>query len=251
MISKPVGAQVVAIFLQSGQKWSVAPCSAVKRGRAATLCTAKPLRTIGQESQFCQEIRKSKFVGFAAPAQSIGDAMAYLNKVMDPKATHNCWAYRSNSDFRCSDDGEPGGTAGRPMLNILVTENLVNTVVVVTRYYGGIKLGTGGLARAYASTAKGALEAQELLPVVPACELEIVVKMDHVGFVYSLFEQWSSRDVAFRKTEEKYVTVLGVNQDETRMVYHVRIAAEAREDFENSVRNVCKGESTVRLLKES
>lgn len=178
--------------------------------------------------------------------------MQYLNRVMDTKATHNCWAYRSSTNSRCSDDGEPGGTAGRPMLNILETENLVDTVVVVTRYYGGIKLGTGGLARAYASTAKGALEAQPFIPVVPVCELELIVRMDHVGPIYSLFEQWSSRDVVFMKTEENYITLAGENGlDETRLVSRVRIAAEVREDFESSIRNACKGESTVRLLGET
>lgn len=80
---------------------------------------------------------------------TLDDAMSFLRKIKDPKASHNCYAWRdaSGTMSKCSDDGEPGGTAGRPILNAIETEGIVDVMVVVTRYFGGTELGKGGLSR--------------------------------------------------------------------------------------------------------
>jgi uncharacterized YigZ family protein len=116
------------------------------------------------------EVRRSRFVARVGHADSAEAAKAFIGKIQErfADATHNCWAFQAGppGDTRaigCSDDGEPHGTAGRPMLNVLLHAPVGEVVVVVTRYFGGVKLGTGGLARAYADAVSLALEG---LPVV-------------------------------------------------------------------------------------
>ena len=113
----------------------------------------------------CDEviINKSKFIGHASPINSEEDAVEFINQIRKEysDATHNVYAYvfGDNSNIqRFSDDGEPSGTAGMPVLNVIKQENLKNVVVVVTRYFGGIKLGAGGLVRAYTKGAKIGLD---------------------------------------------------------------------------------------------
>lgn len=108
--------------------------------------------------------RKSRFIGSASGASSEEEAMAFVARIRaaHSDATHNCYAYvvgLSGQYQKASDDGEPGGTAGRPILAVVLRQGLVNVVVVVTRYFGGILLGTGGLVRAYTQGAKLALDA--------------------------------------------------------------------------------------------
>lgn len=109
-------------------------------------------------------INKSKFIGYAKPIDSEQDAIEFINEIRAKHrdATHNVYAYvfgENNNIQRYSDDGEPSGTAGIPVLEVIKKEDLRNVVVVVTRYFGGIKLGAGGLVRAYTKGAKIGLEA--------------------------------------------------------------------------------------------
>lgn len=100
-----------------------------------------------------RDIRKSRFLAHALPAESPDAAMAALAAVSDRDATHNCWAYRIGQQYRFSDDGEPAGTAGKPILAAIDGQGFDQVAVVVTRWYGGVKLGAGGLVRAYGGTA--------------------------------------------------------------------------------------------------
>jgi uncharacterized YigZ family protein len=100
-----------------------------------------------------QEVKKSIFVANAANISAPEAALEFVAAVADRGATHNCWAYRIGQQYRFNDDGEPGGTAGRPILQAIDGQGMDRTVVVVTRWYGGIKLGAGGLARAYGGCA--------------------------------------------------------------------------------------------------
>ena len=123
------------------------------------------------------EEKKSRFIANIAPVTTEEDAVAYINAMKKKywDARHNCFAYvigERGQLQRCSDDGEPNGTAGKPMLDVLLGNELRNVAVVVTRYFGGTLLGTGGLVRAYTQATKEALEActtklmQQLLPVL-------------------------------------------------------------------------------------
>lgn len=105
------------------------------------------------DARLQQDIRKSRFLAQAAKVDAAEAALAFVARVGVADATHNCWAYRIGAQYRFSDDGEPGGSAGRPILLAIEGQAVDRIVVVVTRWYGGIKLGVGGLARAYGGCA--------------------------------------------------------------------------------------------------
>ncbi|MEZ5536197.1 MAG: YigZ family protein [Thiolinea sp.] len=116
-------------------------------------------------TKFEQVIKKSRFITFIAHAHSPEAAHAFIESVRSdyPDARHVCWAFQAGApnnttNVSCSDDGEPGGTAGKPMLNVLQHSDIGEIVAVVVRYFGGIKLGTGGLVRAYSSSVSAALK---------------------------------------------------------------------------------------------
>jgi uncharacterized YigZ family protein len=134
---------------------------------------SNPLYTLTQTSRHQEEIKKSRFLALAAPVESAEQALAWLREVGDPAATHNCWAYRIGQDYRFNDDGEPGGTAGRPILQAIEGQGYDHVMVVVTRWYGGIKLGAGGLVRAYGGTAAECLRRAERTPIVAMARLGV------------------------------------------------------------------------------
>lgn len=108
-----------------------------------------------------QEVKKSRFVAFAGTVENEAAAKAFLGAHADPSANHNCWAWRIGQAYRFSDDGEPSGTAGKPILQAIDGQALNRVVVVVTRWFGGVLLGSGGLVRAYGGTAAMALRSAE------------------------------------------------------------------------------------------
>ena len=134
---------------------------------------SESLHTLTGPCRHQEEIRKSHFLALAAPAESSAQALAFLREVGDPAATHNCWAYRIGQDYRFNDDGEPGGTAGRPILQAIEGQAMDRVMVVVTRWYGGIKLGAGGLVRAYGGTAAECLRRAERVPIVAMARLSV------------------------------------------------------------------------------
>ena len=118
-------------------------------------------KTIGIHGQMETVIQKSRFICQAQRVETEEEAVQFLNAIRKKywDATHNCYAYIITEHIqKSSDDGEPTGTAGRPILEVIHNKELTHTAVVVTRYYGGIKLGTGGLVRAYSQGALGAIE---------------------------------------------------------------------------------------------
>lgn len=121
---------------------------------AAAGATLRLLREVTAET----EVKRSRFVARAAPVTSPEEAMDFVRRRGDPAASHNCFAYRIGHEYRFSDDGEPGGTAGRPMLSALEGSGFDGVCVLVTRYYGGTQLGAGGLVRAYGGAASAVLE---------------------------------------------------------------------------------------------
>lgn len=126
----------------------------------------KPLlNTIEEEVLVEQEISKSKFITYLAPVQTEDEAKEYLKQVKKdhPKATHHCSAYVVGEIERSNDDGEPASSAGLPMLQVLRGNDLTQVIAVVVRYYGGIKLGVGGLIRAYGSSVTQSIEASIIL----------------------------------------------------------------------------------------
>jgi uncharacterized YigZ family protein len=132
-----------------------------------------PLDTLAAPWRHEEDIRKSRFLAQAMPVATPADALAWFGHAGDPAATHNCWAYRIGDAYRFNDDGEPGGTAGRPILQAIDGQGCDRVAVLVTRWYGGIKLGAGGLARAYGGSAAECLRLAPRVPIVPTGQLTL------------------------------------------------------------------------------
>ena len=132
-----------------------------------------PYKTLRQSASDEFIINKSRFIGYGSPAQTEEEALAFLKGIREKHkdATHNCYAYvigRNAGIMRYSDDGEPGGTAGLPIMEVLKAQGVVNCCVVVTRYFGGILLGAGGLVRAYTQGCVTALKASGVVVMEPS-----------------------------------------------------------------------------------
>lgn len=143
-----------------------------------------------------QEIKRSKFIISIEQVDSRSEAKTFVNKIKKefPDANHNCWAYlvgnpASTSDLGQSDDGEPQGTAGKPMLNVLQHKDIGNIAVVVTRYFGGIKLGTGGLVRAYSSSVQYGIDQLSLKLYEPLETLMFQIPFPFENSVRSILSQ--------------------------------------------------------------
>jgi len=142
-------------------------------------------------------IQRSRFIATLAPVESIDAAREFSARITAefPDATHNCSAFLigepgSTAHIGLSDDGEPHGTAGRPMLNVLLTCGLGDLAVVVTRYFGGIKLGKGGLVRAYSGAVKLALEAVEHTERISWRRLAVTLDYSHVEMIKRLYPEF-------------------------------------------------------------
>ena len=134
------------------------------------------------------EIKKSEFITYAYPVTSREQAMFHVEQLREQyaDARHHCWAYiigdpDNTTSAGFDDDGEPSGTAGRPILNVLQHKSIGNIIVIVVRYFGGIKLGAGGLTRAYAGSAQAAVDAMQLCPYVPMTQLQILAQFATEG----------------------------------------------------------------------
>jgi uncharacterized YigZ family protein len=145
-----------------------------------------------------EKIKGSRFTGRLFRVKSKEEAELELEKVRKKyfDATHNCFAYtageKENAVSRFSDDGEPSGTAGRPMMSALEASGLSKVLLVVTRYYGGTNLGTGGLARAYAEAAKEVIEAAEIEVVEIKSELKLSYRYEMTGTVMNLIGRYEA-----------------------------------------------------------
>ena len=138
--------------------------------------------------------KKSRFIATVAPVKSEEEAQSFIEQTKKKywDARHNCTAFTIGSQHqltRCSDDGEPAGTAGRPMLDVLLGENIHDTAVVVTRYFGGTLLGTGGLVRAYSGAVREALKASVILERQKGVRLEIGTDYSDLGKIQYLIGQ--------------------------------------------------------------
>ncbi len=131
------------------------------------------------------EVKHSRFIAQAAPVDAPAAALAFLERVADPAATHNCWAYRIGAQYRSSDDGEPSGTAGRPILAAIDGQGVDGVIVVVTRWYGGIKLGAGGLVRAYGGCAAQCLREATRIERVALVEFDLEFAFTDTGAVHA------------------------------------------------------------------
>lgn len=143
-------------------------------------------KTVRREAEATQIIEKSKFIAYVKPAESKEEADAFIASIRKKHrdATHNVPAMVIGDKFQiqwASDDGEPQGTSGAPIVQMLVKEGITNVAIVVTRYFGGIKLGTGGLVRAYTSSAKLGLDAAGVCSVGEVCSMHVTVDYTYLS----------------------------------------------------------------------
>lgn len=146
--------------------------------------------------------KKSEFIGYLCPVTTEQEATDFINEIraMHRKATHNCYAYilRDNNTARHSDDGEPGGTAGVPIYDVLNKTGVTDIACVVTRYFGGIMLGAGGLVRAYSKGASIALEAADIMTMEIADSLKITADYAYYGNITAIASEY---EAIIRNTE--------------------------------------------------
>jgi uncharacterized YigZ family protein len=183
------------------------------------------------------EIKHSRFVAHAAPIGSAEDALAFLQQVAVPDATHNCWAYRHGNEYRSSDDGEPAGTAGRPILAAIDGQGFDRVMVVVIRWYGGIKLGAGGLVRAYGGTAAECLRTAPRLPLVALTELTVQAAFEDLGALHAALAAHLGE-----KLDETF-TASGVE-------LHVRLPADQADPLKTRLRDATRDRIRVHSRTE-
>ena len=148
--------------------------------------------TLAAPTAHALEVKHSRFIVHAAPVQAPEAALAFLEEVADRAATHNCWAYRIGSQYRFSDDGEPAGTAGRPILAAIDGQGYDQVMAVVTRWYGGIKLGAGGLVRAYGGAVAECLRTAIRQPLIAYAEVAITYPFEATGSVHAAVGQFGA-----------------------------------------------------------
>lgn len=141
-------------------------------------------------------VKKSRFLATALPVASEGEAKAAIAHHSRPDANHNCWAWRIGQAYRFSDDGEPTGTAGRPILSAIDGQSVDNVAVVVTRWFGGVLLGTGGLVRAYGGAAAACLRAGHLMPIVATAAGAVHLQFSDLALVKARLSSWKDVRIA-------------------------------------------------------
>lgn len=151
--------------------------------------------TIKERITHEKEIKKSKFIAIAGPITDERSATSFLSEVREPKATHICWAYKVGDQFRSNDDGEPSGTAGKPILSAIESSGIDRVMVVVIRYFGGIKLGTGGLVRAYGGVAAECLRNAPTILVKSKVPMGLEIPFDLLGVLYHQLQSFNVEDI--------------------------------------------------------
>lgn len=170
--------------------------------------------------------KKSRFIATVCPAKTEEEAVEFIESVRKKywDARHNCYAYvvgKNREYLRCSDDGEPQGTAGKPMLDVLLGENLHDVAVVVTRYFGGVLLGTGGLVRAYSSAVKAGLASSVIITKIPGVKLEIRTDYSGVGKIQYILGQREIPVTASDYTDTVYMEVLVAESEKEAVIKEI------------------------------
>ena len=185
-----------------------------------------------------EEVRRSRFIATVERAATVEEAAAFVRRVSEEfaDATHNCWAYvvgppGSTARVGMSDDGEPHGTAGRPMLTVLLHGGVGDVAAVVTRYYGGVKLGTGGLARAYGGCLQQALATLPRAEHVEWAHRTLVVGYAAIAAVQHLFPMFEAEVLSQQYLED--------------VTYALRLPAPDAERFTTALRDATRGQAVV------
>lgn len=181
--------------------------------------------------------KKSRFIASVRPVHSEEEALAFIAELKKKywNATHNCFAYvvgERQEVQRCSDDGEPQGTAGKPMLDVLLKEELHDTVVVVTRYFGGTLLGTGGLVRAYSKAVQEGLKNSTVIEKKAGSRLTVTTDYNGIGKIQYLLGQRGITIVDSQYTDIVKVQVLLCEQEVQPLLDEITEATNGKAGYE-------------------
>lgn len=185
-------------------------------------------------------VKRSRFIGYTAPATTQEEATEFINSIKTKHwdARHNVYAYvlRDGQTRRYSDDGEPQGTAGVPVLDVLLKENITDCVVVVTRYFGGVLLGTGGLVRAYSHTAKLAIDKSNVITMKLSNKIKIKCDYTFYGRLPSLIAQFGgiTDDVEYAH----------------EVIVQCKISKDVYDEFENNLIDLSNGRFYSEIINE-
>ena len=162
-------------------------------------------------------IKKSKFITYLYNVNNVSEVSNILDKLKKEykDSTHICYAYILTSTEKCSDDGEPSGTAGLPILNILKKNNLMNTLAVVVRYFGGIKLGAGGLTRAYSNSVNDTIKLTNIVTLEEKYIVELTFNYDNLKLVDYML---NDKTIIDKKYDDNIVYTFYLDQDELSFV---------------------------------
>ena len=184
-------------------------------------------------------IKRSQFITTLAHVANADEANAFIATIKKefPDASHNCWAYVAGkpgdtASIGMSDDGEPHGTAGKPMLNVLLHCDIGEIAAVVTRYFGGTKLGPGGLVKAYSGSVKNALEGISVLPKRHMLGLTLSFAYPHINAIKLLIES--------------YAGVLIAEQYEENIVMSVEVPEDKGAEFTQTITDLCSGNISIK-----
>lgn len=173
------------------------------------------LFTIASQVIFEEEIKKSRFQAIAVPVANEQDVKDFLEISKDISTTHQCWAWKIGNNVRFNDDGEPSGTAGRPILATIEGNELSNILVLVNRWYGGVKLGTGGLVRAYGGCAGQCLLLAEKIELIEKKKVSFSCQFNEWAiFQYELNQQQIEFQQDYTATGVDVIALLQIHQIE-------------------------------------
>ena len=185
-----------------------------------------------------ETIRRSRFIATVAHASKEGDVKPLISTIKNefPDATHNCWAYFAGppgdtARVGISDDGEPHGTAGKPILSVLLHSDIGEIVAVVSRYFGGTKLGTGGLVRAYAGSVKNALVGLSVKEKREVISLTVILDYSKITGVKQMIESFNSEII-----EEKY---------EADVSFKIELPKNSEDSFIRAIKDLTGGETHI------
>lgn len=187
------------------------------------------------------EVKKSKFITYIKKAETEADAVSFINQIKKKHhdANHNCSAFVVGTNkelIRSSDDGEPQGTAGRPMLDVLMGSDIVNIVAVVTRYFGGTELGRGGLTRAYSGAVQEGLKTLSTAIMTLGKKLEVHTDYNTIG---AILHKLTQDGIPLENSEYTDVIVLTLTLDVDKV-----------DDLIKSITEISSGKSNVHILEE-
>ncbi|MGE8560093.1 MAG: IMPACT family protein [Acinetobacter sp.] len=192
--------------------------------------------TIASQVSFEQDIKKSRFQAIAVPVENEQAVKDFLETHKDITTTHQCWAWKIGNNVRFNDDGEPSGTAGRPILASIEGNELSNILVLVNRWYGGIKLGTGGLVRAYGGCAGQCLLLTEKIELIEKKKVSFICQFNE----WSIFQyELNQQQVEFK---EDY-TATGVQVEALLQIHQIGPLAL-------KIQDVTRGREQLKIVEE-